>query len=456
MKRKLDTPVAHFFFSSNFSNRDDPYLALGSWVVQIVSDHPPAFEIAYSTWLEQNHRHATQSTILEILRGISQLAPGCTFVLDGLDECTWWSGGSTISSVTSLLGDTVSAISGSECRLLLVSRDEPEIQNVIGTSKGWFQLGITHEDVKSDAIVYSRSIVEKKLGNKDETLRQELSQRMVNRCNGQFLWLKLQEDSLRSWKNKKKLEDTIDETPSGLDRLYSRNVARILGRPERERNRALRLIRWAAFAFRPLSVQEIAEAVLIDHELDNLPVDDLPELVDKDYIATEIIDLCGSLVEVRPDDKEGFAGRSTVHPTHLSIKEYFIRYHRVFTELHPSSITATIATKIDENLVLARLCLRYINYPHAWAKDKRDGRGHRKGFLKKYAAQSWFRHASHSNCGDPGTLRLMETLFDSQNPQRDAWKTWFSPPGGTACPWYFTLGTDSLINTKHRFSMQRN
>jgi Ni2+-binding GTPase involved in maturation of urease and hydrogenase len=40
----LDTPVAHFFFTSDNESREDPFLALRLWISQIVSRHEGAFE----------------------------------------------------------------------------------------------------------------------------------------------------------------------------------------------------------------------------------------------------------------------------------------------------------------------------------------------------------------------------------------------------------------------------
>lgn len=145
---------------------------------------------------------------------------------------------------------------------------------------------------------FSRSIVDRKLPKKDEATKDGISQRMANRCNGQFLWLKLHEDSLRSWKNKKQVEDAIDKTPPKLESAYERNWTRILKGQEPERKRALSLIHWAAFALRPLTVNEIAEAVLIEEHHDELAVEELPESVDDDYINSEILAPCGSLMGV--------------------------------------------------------------------------------------------------------------------------------------------------------------
>jgi hypothetical protein len=51
--------------------------------------------------------------------------------------------------------------------------------------------------------LFSRSIVDRKLGKKDEKMRAILVRRMVERCEGMFLWMEMPEDQLRRGKTRK-------------------------------------------------------------------------------------------------------------------------------------------------------------------------------------------------------------------------------------------------------------
>ncbi|WAO96989.1 Hypothetical protein NCS54_01468700 [Fusarium falciforme] len=140
---------------------------------------------------------------------------------------------------------------------------------------------IMPEDARSDTAAYSWSIVNKKLPNKSDDVRSTLSEAMTDRCQGQFLWLKMQEEFLRRGMNKKQLQHAIENTPTGLDHLYDHNWTRVTRLGEWERHRAFALLRWTAFALRPLTVCEITEAALI-LESEDLPLEDLPDTVDDD------------------------------------------------------------------------------------------------------------------------------------------------------------------------------
>lgn len=148
---------------------------------------------------------------------------------------------------------------------MVVSRDESEIRRSLMdvTDTEFVEYRISPEDVRGDTASYSRSIVDGKLSNKSQDIRTDISERMANRCEGQFLWLKMQGDSLSGGLNKKPLQGAIEETPTGLSSLYDRNWEKLNWLPTRDRLRALSLLRWAAFALRPLTVFEILAKVPI-------------------------------------------------------------------------------------------------------------------------------------------------------------------------------------------------
>ncbi|KAF9763038.1 hypothetical protein IL306_003257, partial [Fusarium sp. DS 682] len=230
--------------------------------------------------------------------------------------------------------------------------------------KSFAEYKIIPEDVRSDTAVFSRDIVNRKLPNKTDDVRSTLSETMTDRCQGQFLWLKIQEDSLRAGMNKKQLQHAIEDTPTGLNDLYDRNWTRITQLKEWEKNRAFALLRWTAFALRPLTVFEITEAVLAV-ESEDLLLEDLPDAVDDYYVNTEIVGLCGPLIEVRNASSNPCAGQRTVHLPHFSVKQYLL-YHLPMPGwiLHNDRLQ-TSHEKI-QNIVLAKACLQYVSLRQVW------------------------------------------------------------------------------------------
>ncbi|KAJ5646323.1 hypothetical protein N7490_002695 [Penicillium lividum] len=242
-------PVAHFFFSSDFESRRDPFIAMRSWISQMMSNKT-AFGLIRQKASENQGQKSTRVDIVQLLREIVAAIPHCTFIVDGLDEYSWVGDRQKIDdggSVFDFLETLRNAVEGTQARILIVSRDEPEIRNCLsGNEKALviYRHRITPDDVRSDTETYSRSIVNKKLSNCTETTKEDIAMKLSNRCYGQFLWVKMQEDCLRSGKSQKKIEQAINSTPTGLEHTYKSNWQKISQLPDEDRDRTISLLRW--------------------------------------------------------------------------------------------------------------------------------------------------------------------------------------------------------------------
>ncbi|KAH7172965.1 hypothetical protein DER46DRAFT_213198 [Fusarium sp. MPI-SDFR-AT-0072] len=129
---------------------------------------------------------------------------------------------------------------------------------------------------------------------------------------------------------------------------------------------------------RPLTVYEITEAVLLTEDMEELPVEEIPDCVDQDYVESMILELCGSLIEAWhvpssesiPErickSEEDFVGEQEVHLSHFSVKEYLLlkTFPGAGTSLSNEKLRVT-----NERLhrsTLAKHCLRFISFPEAW------------------------------------------------------------------------------------------
>ncbi|RKK88949.1 hypothetical protein BFJ71_g12649 [Fusarium oxysporum] len=408
----LNAPVAHFFFSSDHASREDPFLALRSWISQIVSQNDDAFEYARQSWISDVDLSATRVTIITLFKQLLRDIPGCILIADGLDECT---------SIAKFLRDVVESVAGTETRVLLVSRDEPAIRDVLtdGTRETFDEYRITLEDVRPDINAYSHAIVNRKLYNKSDDVRSTLSEAMSDRCQGQFLWLKMQEECLRGGMNKKQLQRAIENTPTGLDRLYDHNWTKITKLGEEERDRAFALLRWAAFALRPLTVCEITEAALILTS-GELSRDDFPDAVDDEYIKSEVIGLCGPLLEVRKGSPGSSPGRRTVHLPHFSVRQYLLCNLPTPGWIYHENMLQTSQEKM-QNTLLARACLQYIFLPQIWQNIPDDSLSLGVS-LREYAATTFHQHTNSGLNDNEELTKLLVQFFSRDNPVWNAWR----------------------------------
>ncbi|KAG7116167.1 Vegetative incompatibility protein HET-E-1 like [Verticillium longisporum] len=341
--------VAYFFLLSDHESRNDPYAVVRSWLSQLAAQ-PDVYDLIRPKWETTQDQVAPRATVVQLLRDVLQARPGCILGVDVLDECT--APADSSSSITRFLEDVKNAITPAT-RVLVNCRDEPEIRQTLRANDSYSlaKYQISPRDVHDDASAFSRSIVDRKLANKPEDIRASLSKTITDRSDCQFLWLLLQEQSLKSWKTLVQLRRGLDSTPAGLNNLYERNWTKIT-RSDRA-DRAGALLRWAAFALWPLTLGEITEAVLIEEEYEGLPTDELPDVIDDDYISSEIVKLCGPLVEVR--GPRPAAGARIVHLAHFTVREF------LFRQLPTGNIwqkeTLRASNECVQNTILARSCL---------------------------------------------------------------------------------------------------
>ncbi|GKT61202.1 ankyrin repeat domain-containing protein 52 [Colletotrichum tofieldiae] len=211
------TPVAHYF--SDLETRDDPFSIIRAWISQIVSRHDDAFEYVRQRWEADSDPVLTRATTLVIFKRLFHIVPDCICVADGLEKCVSSDKGNT--SLTAFFRFVADAISGTNTRILLVSRDEQKIRSAVTDNAldSITEYKISPDDVRPDTTAVAQEIVDRKLPNKGDDVRSTLSKAMAIRCEGRFLWLMMQEPTLRKGMNFKQLQQTINHSPAGLNHL---------------------------------------------------------------------------------------------------------------------------------------------------------------------------------------------------------------------------------------------
>ncbi|TRX93685.1 hypothetical protein FHL15_005361 [Xylaria flabelliformis] len=431
MSANFQIRVGYFFMSSEIESRENPFLVMRSWVAQLISQAQQAFDMTQEKWETSDSGTASEIEIQELFNTLVQNLPPCVFIVDGLDECTGTEDAVDPNHKRSLfdfLRFLTTTIYESKSRLLIVSRNDLRIReglslNSTRTKRGLVELQISPKDVEADANIFSKSIVSRKLSNKSEEQQEALSKRLVDRCESMFLAIKLLEDDLRGGKNLKQLQRAIDEAPNKLDRIYDRDWERINRLENSSRRRAFSILRWATFALRPLTVPEITECLLIpDEENGHIDYEELPDCIDEIYIKTEILELCGSLVEIRAEPNSAL-DRSTIHLTHFSVKQYILSH----MPIEPSALIANeqlrSMNEAIQNNVLAKYCLRYLNCDDTWKGTPSDTSSSMMTHaFRKYSTGLWWRHVECGVSNSEEVLQLINSFFRPPNPNWESWR----------------------------------
>ena len=197
---------------------------------------------------------------------------------------------------------------------------------------------------------------------------------------------------------------TLDELPESLDETYER-ILKEIKKPNRDH--AHRLLQCLVVAVRPLTVEELAEALAVDFE----DAEGIPKL-NPDWRWEDeeqaLLTSCSSLIAiVETDDSR------VVQFSHFSVKEFLTstrlansredisRYH---INLEPA------------HTVLAQVCMGVLLHPDGRLEDNRIWSFPVAG----YAAQYWTMHARFKSASSP-LQKAMECLFDSDKPHFATW-----------------------------------
>ncbi|GAP82969.2 putative NACHT nucleoside triphosphatase [Rosellinia necatrix] len=417
--------TAYFFFSSEIDGREDPYVVIRSWISQLVHQTQQAFNMAQGKWEASDGRTASKLDIKALFNDVIRNLPPSTFIVDGLDECADVDQRDILFNFLEFL---TSIVSKSKSQLLVVSRNDYRIREGLGASNHdmkqiftEFQIFPTH--VIDDASAFSLDIIGRKLGNKSTTQQEELANKLVDRCEAMFLAIKLLEDDLRGGRNLKQLRRTIDQAPSKLDHIYDRNWERIQHLETDSKQRAFLILRWVTFAIRPLTVLEITECLLIpDTEDSEIDYEELPDVIDKIYINTEILELCNSLIEIRTEPNSDLCS-STIHLTHFSVRQYILCHMLSHGTNLVINEQLRASNESIHNNALAQTCLRYLTLDQTWKKlqPKKNSNTMIQAF-RDYATNLWYHHVKRGVSNSAETIQQINAFFQFSNPKWDSWR----------------------------------
>ncbi|KAJ4321942.1 hypothetical protein N0V94_002654 [Neodidymelliopsis sp. IMI 364377] len=266
----INMVTVYFYFDFNDPQKQNPELLLHSLFYQLLQHSlimPKGVDALFSS-CGNGQRQPSMHALLEVMLQVIQQFTHVYIVLDALDECTQ----------RSELMDVLATIAKWELQnlhLLMTSRRERDIESSLGDYLG-----------EDDAICLQSDVV-------DKDIQQYVQQRLSS------------DKSLEKWKKDESVREEIEAT-----------LMREAHGIEEDSEYALRILQWLTFSARPLSPEEIAEAVAVDVTRDSA--------FDRDDVLEdplESLDICSSLVTLTMDDE---TGRRIIALAHYSVQEYLV------------------------------------------------------------------------------------------------------------------------------------
>ena len=288
--------VAYFYCVHDSKETLDTLVILSSILKQIVASFPDIPDKVVSKFEEHNYLGKPGSLhlkdIQELLITTMQHASLPLFILiDGLDECNEIIRAELLDTLMPLTLDS-SLVPSQPVKICIFSRPYDDIRERL---ENLLEIPILKADNMDDMLTFmncqitsSRSL--EAILRKEQGLRNLVIRDLVNKADGMFLWVSLQQMSLSRERDPHSIKHYLQDLPNSenMDESYVRIIALIERDSPGNRKLAGTVLRWLLCAFRSLSVKEMT---------DSLNFLGLAERATEEF-KRDIVHVCHGLVQI--------------------------------------------------------------------------------------------------------------------------------------------------------------
>ncbi|KIW97054.1 uncharacterized protein Z519_02446 [Cladophialophora bantiana CBS 173.52] len=368
-----DSAVAFFFFDFRDESKQDASAMLRALLLQLCGQ-VPGLELSM-TRLKDLYNHGTPP--VNVLLKYLQEAAQCRHIyilLDALDESPEEISRTEVLSVI----NTLRRWQLPRLHLLVTSRDVPDIRNHLKFPT--LQQGVEHISLKNDSIQQDISKYVAFQIDYDPQLqrwgdhREKIKSYLTKHAGGVFRWVECQLRPLRQCaQSEKHLEKCLRKLPQSLDETYERILCSIESREE-----AQQILSLLCFASRPLSVEEVVEALAVD-------IDDLQCYDPRSKFiggAEDILRICPGLIEItlRTDSVQ------VLRIEHFSVQEYLLS-----DRIRKGQAADFALSGPSQHGRISKTCLLYLQHDEFLQRVLSPDLVRQYTFAK-YAAEHWHHH----------------------------------------------------------------
>ncbi|KAJ9503181.1 hypothetical protein H2202_001335 [Exophiala xenobiotica] len=367
--------LAYFYYDASTTESLTPETFFGAVVKQFCAQLPHIPNDVADAYSQAANRVGTpkQASQAELQRFLLELLRETTaaiIVIDGLDETPDY--GVVCDFLTSIV------MSGQyPLRVFISSRPEVDLRRRLGQFQ---EIAVLEAATEDDISLYVQSRInhDHRLRHMSDKMKQRVEFSLRADCHGMFRWVQCQLDAISGLRTDAAIKQALNTLPSSLEGAYSRILRTIA--PE-DVIFAQRALLWLAYASTPLTLPELAAAVVLEPKglLDAGGSLD-PDLALND--PADILEICGSLVSFNT-----LSG--TARLAHHSVREFLTQRldctSEFYTPIGPS------------HRLIAESCLSYL-----LLDDFASGPRYPADFthvlssypLLRYAATNWPFHVS--------------------------------------------------------------
>lgn len=206
-----------------------------------------ACEIAKETYRENISDIATESEIWRRLKRIVLEVQHVYFVVNGFDECGGEESNARFTGIQStrerFLNGLCDSLARTRTRVLFVSREDLDISRCVRSPEAdailWIMYALSPHDTHADIKKFADTLIEHKLPNKPQDLKEEISADACKRSDGMFLWVFNLQRQLKPSFSPPILRLIVSDTSRGLNEAYGRVLQNIVELDDEDRERAV-------------------------------------------------------------------------------------------------------------------------------------------------------------------------------------------------------------------------
>jgi ankyrin repeat protein len=346
IKRQTDEMVLVYFLCDDTNNKRNTALAIiRGLLLQLLRERPHLFKHIMPEYEEK------KASIFGDIHGLLRIfwcVVGDTdlrqvfLVIDALDECEEVSRNSLLKSLHKHLnasspGDRNEA---HRVKLLITSRPLPgDVDKEITTPSQRIELSsaLVNEDLQ---IYITQRVKDLEKYHFSPNQLERIEGDLLARSESTFLWVSIVLEEMKKLPPDE-AEEILPKTPNDLNELYKKILLQIRSNSNFF-NQVQLLLSWIANAFRPLTVHQLATALLLNKSLNKKRnLSRLPTESDLQGIEATLSH-CRTLVRVQDQNR-------TVHLLHQTLKEFLLTGGTILT---PQQAHFQVLQTLVQNLCL--------------------------------------------------------------------------------------------------------
>ncbi|KAF8245707.1 hypothetical protein K440DRAFT_603411 [Wilcoxina mikolae CBS 423.85] len=251
-------------------------------------------------------------------------------------------------------------------KVFIASRPIPWLSHRVSDIKNIIRL---QDENEPDILKFTESFLDEEL-KLSTTSHKDIKDYKMHNARGVFVWVRLVQMELLKYHatgfHNQDINAFLHSLPKELDEFYERMLRELEDKYEqRDVNDGVRMFRLVLFAYRPLSIAEIQQALAIPDDLDAeySPSDESFEDRLIDDIVKRIISCGGNFLDIRGCDSSVFyfnclanihTGNDILQFTHQTARTFFSRL------LEPTATSKFRMNEDDAHRRISITCIRYL------------------------------------------------------------------------------------------------